>query len=439
MRVVCICFENTSLTNWLQEFAETCLRLTPYIACSQSPERPLLFLEIGSCKKLYSEKIFLLKLEILLKRFSLRAKVAIAENASTAAAMTIFNVTEKNKLPIEALNIFYDPFFFEENKMALQKEIALIKKLGVQKISEIQKQNRKLFTKRFGKSLLFALGVYEGFQEIQWPLFRLSEKIYEEQSIDDSYVVQNFENLNFPIKIVLDRIVSRLRGRGMSLSVFRLKIVHEKFSTVKETERTWTFQLTFPQTSVLMLHALIRERLSLDLQLQQLEAPVCKIAVDALEFVPSAATQKDFFSKKEEETEKIQSLISRMSEKIGSTSVFCAIPVQSYLPEESWKKSVDMTCFDKENSFELFRNHLPQRPLRMLSKPKKIQKIDDWICSENKKWRIQKIQGVEKIFTEWWFEKKEREYQFIVTFTQENLWIYQDKETNQYYLHGIFD
>src|SRR6185312_14431277 len=100
MRVICIYIlgEANKAEN-LEGLAEACLRLTPQVAI----DKKFIFLEVGACKNLYSETSVQARIQILLKRFAMTARLAIADDIPTALALAQFQVASKEQLPVDAL------------------------------------------------------------------------------------------------------------------------------------------------------------------------------------------------------------------------------------------------------------------------------------------------------------------------------------------------
>ncbi len=420
MRVICILLSSSSAPKTL---AEACLRLSPQVALGEH----WIFLEISGCRHLYSETSCFLRLQTILKRLGLTARIAAAEDPATALAKAFY--PQDRNLPIEALIFYANPF---RKTSELDKSISLLKQLGMKTISQLKQISPTTLTPRFGKELAVALHHLEHTLFLPWPRFHLPERILETLCLDDTDL-QDLEPVLFLLKNLVDKISLRLKGRWLKASVIEIKISTEKYSTVKKPFRTWRLNFAFPQGGTLEILSLLREHLNGALTREPLESPLRQIELEVLEYVPSAAQQKNLLSDKEEEMEKTQNLISRLVDRLGIGSVFLASPIESFLPERSWKKTLQ--TFIKEP--DLF-SAIAKRPLRLLKHPIHLKRVDQCLFSMHRRWRILAQSEPERISGEWWHKDQERDYFCIQTETEE-LWVYKIPTTSDYFLHGIFD
>ena len=107
MRVACLWFQKTSLSIPIARVAEHCLRFSPQI-CVRAEEA--VFIEIGKCRKLFSEPGFLMRAQVVLRRLSLNASIAIGSDIAEALVLAKYGVSKMDLLPLEALLDLADPF-----------------------------------------------------------------------------------------------------------------------------------------------------------------------------------------------------------------------------------------------------------------------------------------------------------------------------------------
>jgi protein ImuB len=195
--------------------------------------------------------------------------------------------------------------------------------------------------------------------------------------------------------------------------------------------RLWSIDLAFPQGSALVVLSIVRERLDRDLQRHPLEAPVRRVEVEVTRTVPGQARQRDLFTNKEEELEGFQSVVARLTEKLGFERAFLAAPLESRLPERCWKKTLE--------AVPEFRAEVPPRPLRVLKKPQVVRRIENYLVHGRRRWKISAIRGPERLSGDWWFGDRERDYFRIEAESGEELWVFTSPGGDEYYLHGLFD
>jgi protein ImuB len=421
MRIVCLLYSNPTI---LQAIAEASLQWTPQVAISHEA----VFLEIGKCRKLYREQTLLGQLRALNKRFGLKPKVSMANDVPTALAMARFQISQRQNLPIEAVMDYFSPW---EPTDVLNSMIALLKKLGILKLEDFLSLPVKTLSSRFGKEAIWTVRKIKEADQILWPPFVPEKTLIEKLEFETGELLTHLEPLLFSAKTIIDRAMIRLKGRGKKASVIKVVIEQEAYSTVKEPERSCQINLSMPQGKVSGILPIIKDRLEAELVKSPLTAPIISIAFQILEWVPAKEAERDFFTKKEEEEEAWGSLVSRLSDKLGKEKVFIASPVERYLPENGWTKTLNQPL---EASLPI-----PSRPLRLLKSPKKITISGKNIYADRKKWEIEEMEGPERLSGEWWFESFDRDYFKVTSRSGEALWIYKTPGTKQYYLHGIFD
>lgn len=148
-----------------------------------------------------------------------------------------------------------------------------------------------------------------------------------------------------------------------------------------------------------------------------------------LESVPGRGAQKDFFSRKEEQDEIIESLLGRLTHKLGQAAAFIARPIARHLPERSYERTLEVA--PAREAPVVF----PRRPSRLLPEPERISFHG---------LRVAAFEGPERISPEWWEQSEvqaeaERDYYRVVLNDGAMLWVYREPGTREYFVHGIFD
>lgn len=426
MRVVCVYF---SAPKELEAFADSCFRFTPKISLTTNS----VLLEITGCAHLYSEESLVARLQVLLKRFSLTARISIANDIPTAIALAVFQKRIRTELPIAALRVYAAPYeaLARESDKATAKACTLLEHLGISTLGELLAIPRATIASRFSKEVLYGIHRIESAQSTPWKRYQPPERICEEKNIDDDYDIQILEPLLFLLRALIDRALLRLRGKGYTASSVEVTLTLEKYSHVANPVRTFVIDLAMPQSNVISLLPILSERMQRRLDKDPLIAPVRKISFTILRTAPGLGKQRDFFSKREEEIENFRAVVARLTEKLGFDRAFMASLLESYFPEKSWKKTLDEPTQEEST--------LPKRPLRILKEPQLIRKLDSFFLYRKRKWKVTAMHGPERLSVEWWLKEKERDYYRVETEQGEELWIFSHPETKEFFLHGIFD
>ena len=444
-RIVCVFIKKKARLN---EFAEACLRFTPQISVR---EGEAVFLEISRSLNLFTEETILLRLGVLAQRFGFVPQISVASDAPTALALAKYGCKTREELPIAALFEYASPFERnEELEKKARRMSEALQMLGLKSLQDFVRLPIKTMTSRFGEQgLEISRRVCESFLEnlaLVWPRFNAPEMISEKiELFEDGGLAPcaDLEPLLFVIRGLADRVMARLRGRGLRLATLEIEADLDRSRAVtrsrgQATQVTWTMRLPLPQGSVSGLLPILRERLSADFNRSPLVAPVISICLRVIETAPGYATQKNLFNQNEEEAELLDSLVGRLCAKLGKERAFTARPVDRHLPERAWRSSLEAACVYVDNSVDI-----PERPARILKKPKYLEKKGDILAHEEKSWHVIEWQGPERISCEWWRDPKyqgfNRDYYRAMTHTGEELWVFSVPGRSGFYLHGYFD
>lgn len=405
--------------------AEACLAFSPQVAVGSDA----VFVEIEGSRHLFSESECIQRLHEMLELLELKAKVAVAATVPAALAFARYGGRDVDQLPVEALADFLHPFH-PEPFPALE----VFRKLGVITIGDFKKIPRAEIPSRFGKQGLLA---YERLLEaarVAWPRWKAADKIEERVDFDFAAQIHTFEPVLFLLKTAVQRVFLRLYARREKLAALRVTFHLNKLKGVPA--RISEVNLPLPQSEVKPVTFLLAERLSKELENAPLEDALEGLTLLVLDTAPFQEAQRDFFSKREEEGLAWAALVGRLTERLGASRAFLAVPTPRLLPEASWGKTLD----ENERGITV---RVPLRPLRLLDPPVRLQRLGDLLVSRERRWRFTSFHGPEKLRGEWWLGGFEREYFHVDTSEGETLWVFtapvEEGAPRGLWLHGVFD
>jgi protein ImuB len=238
----------------------------------------------------------------------------------------------------------------------------------------------------------------------------------------------SLEPLLFLLKPAIDRSMARLRARSKRASQIRLELELESGSEFKATpSRIFRLELPVPQGSAGAILLLLKTKLEGSLTRAPLRSPVVSLRFEIEKMVPGYGAQKHFFESTEEQSEAWDALTLRLLSELGSEGAFRATPIDTHVPENSWRAG---PATAPAQSLGLTTLKVA-RPTRLLDPPEVLRfetfrSFVDW-------------QGPERIETDWWSHSKEvvRDYFRVTTRGGEQLWVF--RSFAQYFLHGYFD
>jgi protein ImuB len=442
----------------LLDWAEACFRFTPQIAVS----REAIFLEVGKCHHLYREAGLGLRLQALGARFAVTSyRWAVAPDVPTALAFARFGFsgtgdTEKDsvlraKLPVLALRDFSDPFGGEVKDRGgeISRLIETLEKLGISNLGEFLRLPSRGLPSRFGQLGIHLQQQINLASYLPWPSFAPRERVSERGVFEAEEFFRELEPLFEVLRPLVDRAMSRLRGRGLRASKVRLAVELENYSSLssQDKKREWSWALALPQGTSTALLPILRERLSGDLARNPFGAPVKGLEFEILESVPGRSTQRDLLGgrdgKCEEERESWNSLFACLVEKLGVGRVFQARMVARYLPEKAWEKA-QLEVGDPSDLLNAWLPQCPERPLRVLKNPAPLEHEGEWLMAGGERaWRVASVEGPEILSGEWWFQEPQRSYFRVRAENRlgsiEDLWLYRVPGAGTFFLHGVFD
>lgn len=187
---------------------------------------------------------------------------------------------------------------------------------------------------------------------------------------------------------------------------------------------------------------LLRRRLE-DLQVS---APVVEVGLDVLESCTYHGHQHGLLDRSEA-LEPLPELLARLLDGLGEDSLFSARAADQHRPEAAWEP----VPFALPRPGELFRRDTPApigtlpRPSLLLPDPRPLRVALDpagdvaGLEVEGRWVRVDAAIGPERLCGEWWtLDPFERDYHRVALADGRMAWIFLDRETGDWWLHGWF-
>jgi hypothetical protein len=437
--------------------AETCFRFSPKVAVRGNEA---IFIEVGRNRLLQSGQTLIARIETLCRRFGMEAKVVLAADPGTALALARFGEARPGELPLDALPDYADPFGrTQEQLKGLLLAVASLKKLGLKTMADFLGIPAMELGGRFPSELVGTwTKVKEGVEPI-WPIFEPAEKIEEQVDMtSEGRGCENLEAMLFFLKMVSDRAMARLAGRGLRLSALEIEMKLEARDDLRAV-RLVPFRLPLPQGSVLGLVKLLHERLSSEFQKKPLSSPAEELSLRVLETAPGLQRQTDLFTRREEEKEAFNSLADRLVQKLGRDRVYQAALVERYLPESAWQRTLHELRWPATGK-QIQIPFIPNRPLWLLRRPEPLLRHQAVLAGlGDRKWEVVEADIPERLTGEWMLDSGVegffRDYYRLACAGGVHLWVFSipgaqadalpaprgffDRPEAKFFLHGFFD
>lgn len=417
---------------------EACLRFSSQVALRAGEA---VFLEVGRSRLLQQRATLEMRLLWLGRRYG-QARLAFGRHAAEALALARHGAKESSALPLDALHDYASPFLADtEAASQVASMLFALRSLGLRKLSDFLQLPRHSIGERFGADAAMLRERVEGEFGMAWPRFEPAPKIEENEelrSLETQDACFNLEGAFFHLKMMADRLCARLRGRALRASKLKLVLLLD-LGRGHTRARELDLTLALPQSSPRELLKIIRERLEDDVRRRPLSSGLAGLRLELLESAPGPGAQADFFDSREKEIEAWNSLVTRLSQKLGPDQVFLAELVQRYLPERAWKRMLK----EPEPAQPEPQPEAPPRPSRLLKMPMPLLRDGESLLApgRKRKWHATTWEGPERLSGEWWDEAFARDYYRVGTDEGRDLWVYarEGEAQGSLWLQGYFD
>ena len=325
---------------------------------------------------------------------------------------------------------------------------ALLQDLGLRTIGDCARLPRDGFARRVGRQYLLELDrafgrcadLRAGFKTPQaWS----SIAELGEESIDSAIFIEAVEQL-------LDELCTKLKRRQAQIDCLELAFEHLHRPPTVES-----FDLREPTLDRDRLLHLVADRL------ERIALPVPAVALRMTSGVlrPLELEAADLFETKPHD-ERAQVLLERLQGRFGSAAVYGLRAIPEHRPEKAWAKWLEtragMPAVEQRrdagrdargratqgavaeqlpNDGRLARGEgrlqaQEARPLWLLPKP---------VAIEARKDSLKLVSGPERIESGWWDEQDvARDYYTAKNGDGQKLWVFRDRRTRSWFLHGLF-
>ena len=395
-----------ALADWAQQFTP-CVCLDP---------APAILLEIGSCLEYFKGLPALRqRIETGLQTLNLQlaqgcaatplaalwrarhgAYAALLDNAAVRTALA--------DLPLPALGLDAD------------KEQALAQ-FGLHRLGDILQLPRAGLTRRLGGPLLNQLDRALGRCPDPRQPYLAPERF--RRRLELGWPAEQSEALFIGGQRLLLELSGFLAARGLGVTHTQWLLEHDDLPASP-------LELGFARSTGdgAAMAAVLRERLNQ----YQLAAPVRAMVLSAPIAHPLQAINRDLFSDEHGEDD-LDLLRARLTARLGEEALCSVTPVADHRPEKSWVASP----LDRAAEPLPF----PPRPLWLLPQARVLS------VHEHRPWYggpLHILSRAERLEGGWWDgEAMARDYVVAEGSAGQRYWLYQDRQTREWHLHGIFD
>ncbi len=386
----------------LQGLAVWAGRFTPSV--SLAPPAGLL-LEIGTCLSLHRGLTRLLKLARSgIAEMGYAATMACAPTAHGAWLLARAGIEKAIREParLESRLAALPLALLEQPPAVLQG----LEKIGAQTLGDCLRLPRDGVARRFGQSLVDELDRALG-KVPEAHAFFVPPASFE-RSLELPAPVHDADALQFAARRLLPELEGFLALRQAGVQALELVCRHER-----RDDTALKLGFAKPTRDASRMHVLLRETLDRT----RLEAPVHILVLRAPIVLPLSGSNSDLFRKSREADGDL--LLERLRIRLGKEAVYGVETAADHRPERAWRPAAGPKRAAEANR---------HRPLWLLPRPLP--------CRDG---GLKLTSGPERIESGWWDGGDvARDYYEAEDRNGARLWVYCDRTSGDWYVHGVF-
>jgi protein ImuB len=172
-----------------------------------------------------------------------------------------------------------------------------------------------------------------------------------------------------------------------------------------------------------------------------LRAPAVAVRLESGPYRPLELDEPDLFASGRRRGTQDE-LLERLRERLGAAAVFGVQLVADHRPELAWGERADLAVHHADRTARAAQPAPPatawlqRRPLWMLPKPLPLQSPAARAYCDGS---VRLVAGPERIESGWWDERDVcRDYYTASSSSGRELWVYRDRASREWHLHGLF-
>lgn len=288
--------------------------------------------------------------------------------------------------------------------------------LGLRTVGEWLRLPRDGLSRRFGSALLDYFDRARG--RVADPRAQFALPAEFNATLPFPADVMQTDALLFGVQRLLKMLQGFLRARDAGAQTLNLRLLH---ATPPHTDMA--LHLLAPQRAPQHLLSIMRERL----ERTALRAPVTALALHASDLQPWVARADDLFTHKKNAD---SHLFERLQARLGPAHIQGLTTAAAHSPECAWHYRAL-----SEGAQSPARDISSPRPLWLLPVPQALA-----ASAGTPQWRgaLTLRQGPERIESGWWQQDQTRDYFIAEASDGARLWIFRERRSRAWFLHGFF-
>jgi protein ImuB len=424
----------------LEAIARWLMKFSPGVALAPPSS---IFVDATGVERLFGGiHLFHNKIAQSIRSLRLHAGVAIAPTPAAAWALAAF-VSSKSHIILDDPASALGPL----PPAALRLEprtLELLASLGITRIDQILRLDRKELAVRFGSQIL--LRIDQALGAAPEPLVFLPHHVPLQATIEFDGAVQSLEVIHLAVRQLIEQIVQRLTTRALGARELLLRFECPYAPWIEKRIR-----LSRPSRNSAALFNLLQcalETMPLDdgVLAVHLHAPITqRLEQEQPALIGGEQQQADV-----ELDHLIERLRTRLGDRQHGSEIEWAELIESHIPERAFRYHAEQSASATTVLDSPHARIGEFRPLCLLPRPRPISVIvtpsesaDGQPISFTDRGtvhRLHHVRGPERMTGEWWTTQfKTRDYFDALDITGNRFWLFRVLETRLWYLHGIFE
>lgn len=388
------------------------------VSCAQTPEHcaegSALWLEIGASLKFFGGIAPLREqISAALQELAQSARPGIAPTPAAA----LLRARASCAVPCMDSSALQSSWRdFRLHWLALPAEtLAALQASGLTRIDEVLALPMAALARRFGPEATLYLQRLQGLQPEPLPRLALPQRY--RSRFEFAADVQHSTALLFPLQRLLGEFQGYLRARDRAVQNFRVLLEHAHHpATMLDVG------LAQPGRAAAQLLGLVRERL----ERVVLPEAVRALVIEARRFCAPAVLQGDLFERNAEQLQQYHQCCDQLRARLGPAALQRTQLQADHRPEQAFRYEGALPAGAGGAPGKNAAAALP-RPCWLLPEPQPLAAAPRLLA------------GPERIEAGWW-EGRDcvRDYYIALGVEAEQLWVFRDLHSGEWYLHGLW-
>jgi protein ImuB len=296
------------------------------------------------------------------------------------------------------------------------ERLQTLRAMGVTHLGELMRLPRAGLARRLSPDLVRDLDIALARQPAPRRAFVRRERFRERCDFETE--IEHVAYLEKALEPLVGRCAQFLRRRQAGIQALRLKLTH------REGPATW---VQMGLASITSERRRLNDVLCQKLARLELRAPVRGMELISGSLRGLSASSLDVFAgfTGAGSRDSAPQLVERLRARLGEDAVYGVCLIPEHRPEAAWRRVHELNLAAAAGTEQGIDQKLP-RPVWLLNEPMSLPKPEI-------------LQGPERIESGWWDGKGVARDYYVARYSDGvRLWVFQERQSKRWYVHGVF-